>query len=113
MSACLHTDLHLSYHHTVHSVCVDMVRINVSVHLIDIDECLDDNGGCQQICTNLIGSHECSCELGYTLQQDKIRCVGECTWYQLWVMLTVIIIPTPIATSSRSMQYHLDGPGVR
>ncbi|XP_072400002.1 uncharacterized protein [Diabrotica undecimpunctata] len=36
----------------------------------DVDECvlLQD---CSQICTNVIGSYECSCEKGYTLEREK------------------------------------------
>ena len=30
----------------------------------EINECLIDNGGCGHICTNLVGSHECSCRKG-------------------------------------------------
>ena len=46
----------------------------------DIDECLTDNGGCQQVCTNTIGSYACDCTSGYSLQQDGISCsdIDEC-----------------------------------
>ncbi|XP_058456120.1 fibrillin-2-like [Malaya genurostris] len=36
----------------------------------DLDECENENGGCQQICTNKPGSFECSCEPG--LQIDVL-----------------------------------------
>lgn len=42
----------------------------------DIDECSDSNGGCDQICTNLEGSYECSCEVGYSLV-SSMSCGGE------------------------------------
>jgi len=32
--------------------------------IIDIDECLLNNGGCQSICENTIGSFECKCPPG-------------------------------------------------
>jgi len=37
------------------------------MELIDIDECLENNGGCdtQANCTNTIGSYECHCNQGY------------------------------------------------
>ena len=44
---------------------------------IDIDECVDDNGGCEDICTNTIGSFHCSCEEGFELAKD-IFCSGIC-----------------------------------
>ena len=31
----------------------------------DIDECLDNNGDCDQICTNKPGTHMCECKYGY------------------------------------------------
>ena len=45
----------------------------------DINECAL-NGGlgpCQQICTNTVGSHYCSCLPGYTLSADDASCNGE------------------------------------
>ncbi|XP_050093907.1 fibrillin-1-like [Anopheles aquasalis] len=37
----------------------------------DINECLENNGGCEQSCTNKPGSYECSCEPG--LQIDTLN----------------------------------------
>ena len=42
----------------------------------DIDECLDNNGGCNQGCTNVNGSYDCSCDAGYFLSDDQRTCVG-------------------------------------
>ena len=50
--------------------------------LIDYDECLNDNGGCTDTCTNLVGSYTCSCLTpGYTLSRDNKTCVDldECS----------------------------------
>uniref|UniRef100_A0A1A9W7Q2 Fibrillin-2 n=1 Tax=Glossina brevipalpis TaxID=37001 RepID=A0A1A9W7Q2_9MUSC len=33
----------------------------------DINECLIDNGGCQQVCENLPGSFQCTCKPGYQI----------------------------------------------
>ena len=35
------------------------------------DECLIDNGGCEQICVYKLNSHHCKCEPGYELKLDK------------------------------------------
>ena len=43
---------------------------------LDVDECLDNNGGCEYICTNTIGSFECSCQPGYDLDSDGLACIG-------------------------------------
>ncbi|XP_019614687.1 PREDICTED: uncharacterized protein LOC109462574 [Branchiostoma belcheri] len=43
----------------------------------DIDECATNNGGCQQICTNTIGSFYCSCGEGFLLGPDRSTCFGE------------------------------------
>ena len=44
--------------------------------IIDTDECNQDNGGCDQICNNAIGSYECSCRDGYELEFNGINCTG-------------------------------------
>ncbi|KAK3103537.1 hypothetical protein FSP39_019957 [Pinctada imbricata] len=42
----------------------------------DIDECQFFNGGCEEICTNLIGSYKCSCPVGGNLLPDGHSCTG-------------------------------------
>ena len=32
----------------------------------DTNECNNNNGGCNQTCTNTVGSYTCSCSNGYT-----------------------------------------------
>ncbi|CAK8676039.1 unnamed protein product [Clavelina lepadiformis] len=48
---------------------------------IDFNECSYDNGECQFICENLDGSHQCTCPLGYLLQEDRKNCrdINECS----------------------------------
>ncbi|XP_066264276.1 matrilin-2-like [Branchiostoma lanceolatum] len=43
----------------------------------EIDECETDNGGCAQICANTIGSFQCSCEDGFSLNSDGFTCDGK------------------------------------
>ncbi|UYV64840.1 BMP1 [Cordylochernes scorpioides] len=46
----------------------------------DKDECAVDNGGCQHICINIIGSYRCSCHNGFVLHDNKHGCKeGSCT----------------------------------
>ena len=43
----------------------------------DINECASSNGGCAQVCTNSVGSFQCSCNSGYTLNGDGRTCSGK------------------------------------
>ena len=43
----------------------------------DINECHTNNGGCEQICNNTVGSFECSCNQGYSLSSDGTNCIGK------------------------------------
>ena len=51
-------------------------RIIMCYNTIDINECLDDNGGCNHTCTNTPGSYNCSCYDGYLLLEDETSCIG-------------------------------------
>ena len=42
----------------------------------DINECNTTNGGCEQICTNAIGSFVCNCTVGYQLDGNELNCTG-------------------------------------
>lgn len=42
----------------------------------DIDECQNRNGDCEQVCTNIVGSFNCSCNDGYHLDTDGFSCNG-------------------------------------
>lgn len=50
--------------------------------LLDVDECQDNNGGCQQICVNTMGSYECQCKEGFFLSDNQHTCIhrsiGKC-----------------------------------
>ena len=45
--------------------------------IVDINECADENGGCEQLCSNTDGSYQCRCKLGYKLKNDKHYCNGK------------------------------------
>ena len=45
----------------------------------DYDECRDNGGGCDQICNNTVGSFFCSCENGYSLDDNMSSCNGKYT----------------------------------
>ena len=42
-----------------------------------MNECIANNGGCDQHCTNTLGSYYCSCAVGYTLNGNEHACDGE------------------------------------
>ena len=44
---------------------------------IDINECETSNGGCEQMCSNTIGSFACSCDVGYQLDRNGFNCNGK------------------------------------
>ena len=44
--------------------------------IVDIDECVSANGGCEQRCNNTIGSFFCDCFNGYNLDEDQFNCNG-------------------------------------
>ena len=51
--------------------------IYLSTRFLDIEECLVDNGGCDQICSEMLGSFVCLCSEGFTLGTDGKSCVGK------------------------------------
>ena len=71
----------------------------------DIDECSEDTDNCSQNCNNTIGSYQCLCIDGYTLDSDNHTCNGQymnyctvcnikktCTMQILMSVLVVMII---------------------
>ena len=57
------------------SVCIAYVCIYVCL-FTDINECLDNNGGCEHTCLNTAGSYKCECMDGYKLHKNKRTCEG-------------------------------------
>ena len=44
--------------------------------LVDINECLNDNGGCNHTCVNKNGSYECQCNDGFYTNDNGRNCLG-------------------------------------
>ena len=44
--------------------------------------------GCNQTCTNTVGSYSCSCVTGYRLASDGHMCDGECIYTYVLTMAT-------------------------
>ena len=44
--------------------------------LLDIPNCMINDHNCSQICVEVVGSFNCSCYLGYDLQEDRASCAG-------------------------------------
>ena len=42
----------------------------------DVDECQNNNGGCEQNCTNTVGSFFCNCVDGFLLGANLLGCDG-------------------------------------
>uniref|UniRef100_A0A8C0KET4 Protein CEGP1 n=1 Tax=Canis lupus dingo TaxID=286419 RepID=A0A8C0KET4_CANLU len=42
---------------------------------LDVDECLENNGGCQHTCVNVMGSYECRCKEGFFLSDNQHTCI--------------------------------------
>ena len=53
-----------------------MICYLMIVDFADIDECERGEHNCNQTCSNTLGSFECSCTAGYTLQGDGATCAG-------------------------------------
>lgn len=52
-------------------------KLLMYVVLLDIDECSNDNHGCDQVCTNTPGAYQCSCSNhSYQLSSDGKTCIG-------------------------------------
>ena len=55
----------------------------------DINECSENDGGCEQNCENSHGSFVCKCNSGYQLNLDKRNCDGK---RYSFILVTFIII---------------------
>jgi hypothetical protein len=56
----------------------DSAWVNLVVDITSSEnECLFDNGGCEQICIDTYPSNECDCEVGYVLDYNGTSCSPE------------------------------------
>ncbi|XP_011344122.1 tolloid-like protein 2 isoform X3 [Ooceraea biroi] len=70
-----------------------------TIFFTDMDECANNNGGCQHECKNTIGSYQCSCHNGFTLHENGHDCKeGGCKYE--------IIAPTGTITSPNYPDYY-------
>ena len=51
--------------------------MHIICFLSDLDECQTNNGGCEQVCNNTVGSFVCSCNEGYSLTSNGFNCTGK------------------------------------
>ena len=51
-----------------------MKKVTASYLYADKDECAVNNGGCQHVCKNTMGSYECASHNGFTLHENKHDC---------------------------------------
>ena len=51
-------------------------HFSVNCIISDIDECRTGEHSCQQLCNNLPGTYNCSCDTGFMLNNDSRNCTG-------------------------------------
>ena len=56
--------------------CFNLCTTYLIIFCIDVDECQNDNGGCEHTCINTPGSYLCECDNGYSLAEDGHMCSG-------------------------------------
>ncbi|XP_070560226.1 mannan-binding lectin serine protease 1-like [Ptychodera flava] len=64
----------LKVHFTSSAFPFSNVKFKAYYYAEDIDECLDQNGGCEHLCHNVYGGFYCSCSPGYRLDSDGRSC---------------------------------------
>jgi len=57
---------------------------------VDVDECRDQAGTCQQVCRNTWGSFYCACRRGYRLGADAATCTGRSLIIPLYLLVCCI-----------------------
>ena len=58
-------------------VTLHLIIIFIFFFALDIDECSEKSDSCDHKCVNTIGSYQCSCQSGFTLDnKDGFTCNG-------------------------------------
>jgi len=58
-------------------VCTGVSVLQTYCLYTDVNECLEENGGCAELCNNTAGSFFCSCfQPGYEITENSINCTG-------------------------------------
>ena len=52
-----------------------MIQVT-NIIILDINECSEGLSSCNQLCTNTIGSYDCECYHGFSLNSDNHTCQG-------------------------------------
>ena len=80
----------------------------------DVDECQDNNGGCQQVCVNAMGSYECQCLSGFFLSDNQHTCIHRSSGEScLSSALTALPLRARAAPATASPHLHSRGLGLR
>ena len=77
----------------------------IGIFIVDIDECAELTSGCDQICTNTIGSFQCSCYPGYDL-------INGTTCNGMWNPLFIIVCQLEQLIHSICDSHIFDGSSV-
>ncbi|XP_011644936.1 dorsal-ventral patterning protein tolloid-like isoform X3 [Pogonomyrmex barbatus] len=64
-----------------------------AIFFTDMDECANNNGGCQHECKNTIGSYQCSCHNGFTLHENGHDCKEGGCKYEITAPVGTITSP--------------------
>ena len=49
----------------------------------EVNECMENNGGCMHTCVDTVGSYQCECNIGFQLGPDGKTCESACGGYIL------------------------------
>ena len=58
-------------------VCLWLKVLKTYFFLEEINECNNNNGGCEHSCHNTNGSYYCSCNTSYIINSDNHHCDGK------------------------------------
>ena len=76
----VHVTMGTGYRLMEEPVQVSELLKNSLIIILDINECAEHSSGCNQLCTNTIGSRTCSCYTGYQLSSNNRTCTGKGYW---------------------------------